>query len=230
MDTTTDMKSNSIYIIPLLLLFAALSIASLAIDKIVIKSNLYFPVNNGITLVYKSSFGESITKYSQEGEFTICSSEADNFKYRQTLIIKKDGVYVKDTYQYLKIFLFIKKEATFTYGKPLLRFPLPLLPGMKWEWEGDEYSDDDTNKVKVTGQAFDKEFIVTKAGRFEVIKLESIVEGSANAKNRVTEWYAEGIGLIKAKIIIEGGGVMGFLRDLLGYGTIEFELEEIRKS
>lgn len=224
------MKSNSIYIIPLLLLFAAFGIALLAEDKIVIKSNLYFPVNNGITLVYKSSFGESITKYSQDGEFTICSSEADNFKYRQTLIIKKDGVYVKDTYQYLKIFLFIKKEATFTYGKPLLRFPLPLLPGMKWEWEGDEYSDDDTNKVKVTGQAFDKEFIVTKAGRFEAIKLESIVEGSANAKNRVTEWYAEGIGLIKAKIIIEGGGVMGFLRDILGYGTIEFELEEIRKQ
>ena len=224
------MKSNSIYIIPLFLLLAALGIASLAKDKIVIKLNSYFPVNNGITLVYKSSFGESITKYSQDGEFTICSSEADNFKYRQTLVIKEDGVYVKDTYQYLKIFLFIKKEATYTYGKPLLRFPLPLSPGMEWKWEGDEYSDGDTNKVKVSGKAFEKEFIVTKAGRFEAIKLESIVEGSANAKNRVTEWYAEGIGLIKAKIIIEGGGVMGFMRDLLGYGTIEFELKEIRKQ
>ena len=224
------MKSNSIYIIPLILLLAALGIASLAKDKIVIKLDSYFPVNNGITLVYKSSFGESITKYSQDGEFTICSSEADNFKYRQTLVIKEDGVYVKDTYQYLKIFLFIKKEATYTYGKPLLRFPLPLSPGMEWKWEGDEYSDGDTNKVKVSGKAFEKEFIVTKAGRFEAIKLESIVEGSANAKNRVTEWYAEGIGLIKAKIIIEGGGVMGFMRDLLGYGTIEFELKEIRKQ
>ena len=224
------MKSNSIYIIPLFLLLAALGIASLAKDKIVIKLNSYFPVNNGITFVYKSSFWECITKYSQDGEFTICSSEADNFKYRQTLVIKEDGVYVKDTYQYLKIFLFIKKEATYTYGKPLLRFPLPLSPGMEWKWEGDEYSDGDTNKVKVSGKAFEKEFIVTKAGRFEAIKLESIVEGSANAKNRVTEWYAEGIGLIKAKIIIEGGGVMGFMRDLLGYGTIEFELKEIRKQ
>jgi len=27
----------------------------------------------------------------------------------------------------------------------------------------------------------------------------------------------------------EGGGVMGFLRNILGYGTIEFELKEIRK-
>jgi hypothetical protein len=101
---------------------------------------------------------------------------------------------------------------------------------MHWTWEGDEYSNGDTNKVKVTGKAIDKEFVETKAGRFEAIKLESFIEGSGNAKNRVTEWYAEGIGMIKAKIIIEGGGVMGFLRDILGYGTIEFELKEIRKQ
>lgn len=224
------MKSNSMYIIPLLLLFAAMSNASSAKEKTVINSNSYFPVNNGITLVYKSSFGESITKYFQDGEFTISSSEADKFKYRQTLIIKEDGVYVKETYRFLKIFLFIKKEGTFTYGKPLLRFPLPLSPGMEWKWEGDEYSDGDTNKVKVTGKVLNKEFVITEAGRFEAIKLESIVEGSDNVKDIATEWFAEGIGLIKAKIMIEGGGVMGFLRDILGYGTIEFELKEIRKQ
>ena len=123
----------------------------------------------------------------------------------------------------------LKKEATFTYNKPLLRFPLPLSPGVKWKWEGIEYSDGEPTNVKVTGKAFNKEFITTKAGKFEAIKLESLVEGSANSKNRVTEWFAKGIGLIKAKIIIEGGGVMGTLRDILGYGTIEFELKEIRK-
>jgi hypothetical protein len=224
------MKNISIYTISLLLLFASLIGASSVKKKTAVNTSIYFPVNNGITLVYESSFGESTTKYSQDGEFTISSSEADKFKYRQTFIIKDDGVYVKETYQYLKIFLFIKKEATFTYGKPLLRFPLPLTPGVEWKWEGDEYSDGDINKVKVTGKAFNKEFVTTKAGRFEAIKLESIIEGSANAKNRVTEWFAEGIGLIKAKIIIEGGGVMGFLRDLLGYGTIEFELKEIRRQ
>ncbi|MHB9040770.1 MAG: hypothetical protein ACYC4T_08960 [Melioribacteraceae bacterium] len=224
------MKNNSIYIISFLLFFASMIDASSVKKKAAINTSVYFPVNNGIRLVYESSFGESTTKYSQNGEFTISSSEAEKFKYRQTFTIKDDGVYVKETYQYLKIFLFIKKEATFTYGKPLLRFPLPLNLGVEWKWEGDEYSDGDTNKVKVTGKAFGKEFVMTKAGRFKAIKLESIIEGSANAKNRVTEWFAEGIGLIKAKIIIEGGGVMGFLRDLLGYGTIEFELKEIRKQ
>lgn len=224
------MKNNSIYIIPLLILFASLVNAQLDKEKIDLSSKSYFPINNDITLVYTSSFGESLTKYFQDGEFTITSSESDKFKYKQTLMIKENGVYVKETYQFLKIFLFINKEATFTYGKPLLRFPLPLSTGMEWKWEGDEFSDGDMNKVKVTGKALDKEFIMTKAGRFEAIKLETVVEGSSSSKNRVTEWYTEGIGLIKAKIIIEGGGVMGVLRDLLGYGTIEFELKEIRKQ
>ena len=223
------MKTNFIYITQIILSFTLLNFAQSDKEKIVISSNSYFPVNKGITLVYESSFGESITEYYQDSEFTVSSSVADDFKYKQTLMIKDDGVYVKETYQYLKIFLFINKEATFTYGKPLLRFPLPLLPGTKWEWEGDEYSDGEMNKVKVTGNVINKEFVSTKAGRFEAIKLESIVEGSSGSRNRVTEWYAEGIGLIKAKIVIEGGGVMGVLRDLLGYGTIEFELTEMRK-
>ncbi|MFH1195376.1 MAG: hypothetical protein V1720_06665 [bacterium] len=224
------MKIKSIYILLLLLLFTALSNAQPARGRTVINSDSYFPANKDITLVYESSFGECITNYFKDGQFTISASEGDDFEYKQTLLIKGEGVYAKETYQYFKIFLFITKEASFTYGKPLLRFPLPLSPGMKWEWEGDEYSDGDINKVKVAGKALDMEFITTKAGRFEAIKVESIVEGTDDAKNIVTEWYVKGIGLIKAKIIIEGGGVMGFLRDLLGYGTIEFELKEIRKQ
>jgi hypothetical protein len=224
------MKSNFIYIILLIFLIAALSGASLIKEKTNLISNSYFPINQDEELVYESSFGETITKYFQEEEFTISSSEADDFKYRQALIIKEDGVYVMETYQFVKIFLFINKEATSSYGKPLLRFPLPLLPGKSWEWEGDEYSDGDTNKVKVTGKVLDKEIVETDAGRFEAVKLESLVEGSSDLKNRVTEWYAEGIGLIKAKVIIEGGGIMGFVRDILGYGTIEFELKEIRNQ
>jgi hypothetical protein len=145
------------------------------------------------------------------------------------MVIKDNGVYAVETYQYLKILLFIKKEATITYNKPLLRFPLPLSPGMKWEWKGNEYSDGNLSYLTVNGQALCKETVITKAGTFNAIKIETIIESSSNGKNIATEWYAEGIGLIKAKIIIEGGGIMGTLRDFLGYGTIEFELKEIRK-
>jgi hypothetical protein len=224
------MKNKFMYALLLILLLTALNNAFSTKNETAIKSSSYFPVNNNLTLVYKSSFGESITKYIRAGEFTITSSEADKFKYRQTLIIKEDGIYVKETYQFLNILLFIKKEETFTYNKPLLRFPLPLISGREWKWEGEEYSKNGTNNIVITGKVLNKEFVITKAGTFEAIKLESVVESSSNEKNKVTEWYAEGIGLIKAKIIIEGGGIMGFLRDILGYGTIEFELKEIRKQ
>jgi hypothetical protein len=223
------MKSKFIYIILLIFLIAALSGNSLKKNTDLI-SNSYFPINQSEELVYESSFGETITNYFRDGEFIISSSEADDFKYRQALVIKDDGVYVVETYQFVKIFLFINKEATSKYGKPLLRFPMPLLPGTEWKWEGDEYSDGDTNKVRITGKVLGKEFVKTDAGSFEAIKIESLVEGSSDLKNRVTEWYAEDIGLIKAKVIIEGGGIMGFVRDILGYGTIEFELKEIRNQ
>jgi hypothetical protein len=222
------MKSRFINIISLFLLFAAFNDASLNKEKSAVITNSYFPVNNTIELIYNSSFGECITTYTQDGGLTVSSSEADDFEYRQSLIVKEDGIYVTETYQYLKIFLFIKKEATSTYERPLLRFPLPLLPGAEWKWEGEEYSDDEKYNVTITGKVIGNEIVITKAGRFDTIKLETIVESSSDTKNKVTEWYAEGVGLVKANIIVEGGGFMGFMRDLLGYGTIEFELEEIK--
>jgi len=224
------MKKKSIFIISLLLFISTSDLDSSEKKNSSSLSNSYLPVNNGKTLVYESSFGESSTKYFQDGEFTISLSEGDDFKYKQTLMIKEDGIYSKVTYQYLKIFLFIKKEATVTYNKPLLRFPLPLLPGTEWKWEGEEYSDGETNKVKVSGKAFSKEFIMTKAGKLEAIKIETIIESGDEAKNIVTEWFTEGLGLIKAKVLIDGGGVMGLLRDVLGYGSLEFELAEIRSQ
>jgi hypothetical protein len=105
-----------------------------------------------------------------------------------------------------------------------------LLPATEWEWEGKEYSNGESNKVKISGKSFAKEFVITEAGKLEAIKIETIVESASGAKNIVTEWYSEGLGLIKAIIIIDGGGVMGLLRDILGYRTIEFELIEIKRE
>jgi hypothetical protein len=224
------MKSNFINIISLILLFTVLSDVSLNEEKTLGISNSYFPVNTTIELVYNSSFGKCITTYTQDGGLTISSSEADDFEYRQAMSIKEDGIYVTETYQFLKIFLFIKKEATSTYEKPLLRFPLPLVKGTEWNWEGEEYSDGEKYNVHITGKVLGYESVITKAGKFEAVKLETIVESSSATKNKVTEWYAEGVGLIKANAIIEGGGFMGFMRDLLGYGIIEFELEEIKNN
>lgn len=223
------MKNNLKFCVILFFTMTASSNLIIAKDKYLKTTTSYFPMKNDVVMVYKSSFGETETSYVQDGEYAVSSSESDDFKYRQVMIIKDEGIYVSETFQYIDVFLFISSESTITYEEPLLRFPLPLTPGKVWTWEGNEYSDGDTSIVKVTGQVLDMEFITTTAGSFETIKLQTIIEGASGSKNSVTEWYAEDIGLIKAEIVIEGGGMMGFLRDLLGYGIIEFELEEIRE-
>jgi hypothetical protein len=91
--------------------------------------------NNSKTVTIGGSglqtIGESITQYFEDGGYIISSSKGDKFKYKQSMIIQDDGVYVKEVYEHLNIFLFFKKNETYTYEKPLFRFPLPLSPGME---------------------------------------------------------------------------------------------------
>ncbi|MCL4549196.1 MAG: hypothetical protein M1495_11575 [Bacteroidetes bacterium] len=189
----------------------------------------YFPVRAKLT--FQSSFGQTVTEYIRFGkDILVINNEGEKFKYKQTMLVKDDGIYVTETYQYLKLFLFFKKEATYTYSKPLLRLPNPLIPGTEWKSECDEYCNGDTGKVKLTGKVGEKEIVKLKSGSYEAVKVESLIEGSSGVKNQITEWYAEGIGLIKANIKIGGGGFPGLLRDALGYGDIDFELDNIKRE
>ncbi len=187
----------------------------------------YFTTANNIVLLYESTFGETKARYTNHGSFTFAKNESDRFKYYQKLIINDSGIYVNETYQYIKLLLFLKKESTFTYEKPLLRIPFPLSKGKTWNTSGIEFDGEDTSTVNISGKVVGYENIKTIAGNFETICIETKITGSGSSNNTVTEWYAENIGLVKAKIIISGGGLMGFARDILGYGQIDFELKEI---
>ena len=44
-------------------------------------------------------------------------------------------------------------------------------------------------KLKLVVKLLGKEFIMTKAGKLEAIKIETIIESADDAKNIVTEWY-----------------------------------------
>jgi hypothetical protein len=215
--------------ITILLCFYSIVLAN-GTDKLSTASDTFYPAKENITLTYSTSFGETKSKFIYKDQNLVSVNESDKFKYRQKLNIQTDGVYVTETYQYIKLFFFINKEATYTYNKPLLRLPIPLTPGKCWNWEGTEYSDGDSSTVSVTGKIFNKELITVPAGKFDAIRIETKIESSSKTKNTIIEWYAEDIGLIKASISIEGGGFMGMARDLLGYGEINFELKEIKKD
>lgn len=181
----------------------------------------YFPTDKKKQFVYDSDFGESILQVDKELNLNIFTFTGDDFTYRQKLLINDEGVFVKETYQKMKLFLVFNKEGTFSYSEPLPRIKFPLEVGKTWEWKGTEYEDDDKNTITVSAKVEKSEKLKVPAGTFETVKLVTIINSSAGTKN---------VGLVKMSAIIEGGGIIGTARDLMGLGDIVFELKEIKTN
>lgn len=190
----------------------------------------YFPTELKQTLIYDSSFGDLVLKVTKEKNVHLFSYDSEKFKYRQKLFVDDEGLFVNETYQKIKLLLFITKEGNYVYDKPLLRVPFPVQIGQEWSWNGKEFINDETHTVNLKGKASKIETITLPAGKFETLKVETTLETSEGTKNILTEWYAKDVGMIKMQVSIEGGGMLGFARDILGYGTITFELKEIRNK
>jgi hypothetical protein len=197
-------------------------------DKIFGKE--YFPTELKKTLIYDSSFGDLELKVTKEKDIHLFSYDSEKFKYRQKLFINDNGLFVNETYQKIKLLLFITKEGNYVYDKPLLRVPFPVKIGQEWAWDGKEFINDETHTVNIRGKASKTETITLPAGKFEALKVETTLETSNGTKNVLTEWYAKDLGMVKMLVSIEGGGMLGFARDVLGYGTITFELKEIKEK
>jgi len=190
----------------------------------------YFPTEIKKTLIYDSSFGDLVLKVTKEKNVHLFSYDSEKFKYRQKLFVDDKGLFVNETYQKIKLLLFITKEGNYVYDKPLLRVPFPVQIGQEWSWNGKEFINDETHTVNLKGKAAKIETITLPAGKFETLKVETVLETSEGTKNVLTEWYAKDLGMVKMLVSIEGGGMLGFARDILGYGTIKFELKEIRNK
>ena len=199
-------------------------------DPKVIFTRSDYPVDFGKTLVYESDFGETVSTIRNEDGSLTYRNESDDFKYVQKILVKDDGLFVEQTYQKLDVFLFIKKESTVSYDGPLIRIPFPLHENESWTWEGTESFGDRSHQSKITGKVLGVEKVETPAGTFNTVKIETTVWGRENIRSRVTEWFAPGIGMVKTKAEILGGGFGGFVRDILGYGEIEFVLKEIKTN
>lgn len=192
--------------------------------------NDYFPIHINKTLIYDSDFGETVLKVKRESDFYVFNFQGDDFTYRQKLLIDKNGVFVKETYQYLKMMLIISKEGKYTYSDPLPRIKFPLQVGNKWNWKGEEYDDGSVYNLDVNSSVEKIEKLKVPAGTFESFKLVTTVSSTKGTKSKVTEWYAKDIGLVKMAVLSEGGGIIGTARDLLGLGEIVFELKSITKN
>jgi hypothetical protein len=187
----------------------------------------YFSGNEKVILTYKSDFGETKSWIVKEKGSLKFYNQSDDFKYQQKLLINDKGVFVEEVYQKISIFLFVKKEGRYTYSKPMLRVPFPIVENAQWKWSGEEFCDGDTSTISLTGKIVGMDTVLTEAGKFEALKIETIIETSDETKNIITEWFAVGIGMVKMHLSIEGGGFLAFVGNIFGYGDIDFELKKI---
>lgn len=190
----------------------------------------YFPILTNKILIYDSDFGDAELKISKNKNLNVFSLESEDFIYRQKLLIDQNGVFVKETYQKINVLFGLTKEGTLTYNEPLPRIKFPFEAGKKWNWKGKEFDEDDTYILDVNSRIDNIEKVTVPAGTFDAIKLVTSVKSTKGTKSNVTEWYAKDVGLIKMIAIVEGGGVIGAARDLLGLGEIVFELKEVKSK
>lgn len=188
----------------------------------------YFPVNINQKLVYSSTLGDANLKVEKEDQLVIFKYEGKDFLYHQYFTINSRGIFISEVYQKIKLLLFITKESKVSYNEPLPRMEFPLYINKQWNWRGKEINNGDISDLEVEANLIGIEEIFTPAGTFETIKIKTVINTSDGTRNIVTEWFAKDVGLVKMTLYIEGGGLMGFLRDVLGYGEIKFELKQIK--
>lgn len=180
------------------------------------------------TLIYNSTFGETTSTIRKRDSLYVMTTEGEDFYYRQSYLLKNDGIFIYETYQKMSPMIFVNIEDKYTYNSPVMRLPLPIESNNSWEWRGVEYCDDEKSNLVVKGNILKTEKLKTKAGTFETTVVETIISSENGTENILKEWINKDYGIIKSEVKINGGGIMGMIRDILGYGNIYFELEEIK--
>ena len=181
----------------------------------------YFPLTANMGFKFKSNAGETIAKVEQDNRGVAITYDAPNFTYKQNLFKTDKGVYLTRTET--SAFLFFGKDIS--YPEPVLRIPFPLKAGDSWQWEGLETEDEDTTRLTISGKALGEEIIETSGGKFSCLRIELEVSSENGSQNKVNEWFAPGIGLVKSHAIMEGSGITYILQKMLGLNEITFELE-----
>ncbi|HWM25462.1 MAG TPA: hypothetical protein VNP98_11620 [Chthoniobacterales bacterium] len=76
----------------------------------------------------------------------------------------------------------------------------PLIAGSKWSWNGKDYTQ---TALDENHQVVDFEDVIVRAGKFRAMKVASRIVGAAPLTR--TNWYADGVGLVKSET--DGGQI-----------------------
>lgn len=185
----------------------------------------HFPLAPGMRWTYESNLGEVSSWVEASGEERRVISTSSSLDTEQRLRVAPDGVYLLAASSKV---LFFSTERT--YRPPLLRLPLPIQPGQSWSWSGTETVDGDEIQTAITGKAEAEEKVAVPAGEFSCLRVRVDTVCSDGTTASSVQWLARGVGIVKAEIAVDAGGLSGFLISLIGMDRFTLELKEIKKD
>jgi hypothetical protein len=154
----------------------------------------YFPLQVGYKWTYRNL---------EEGGYTlsVAGEEPAGAGPVQYVVQLLSGVKVHRVYSKIKDWVLLHSENYLeheglktTYDPPRRYLPNPLLAGQKWEWSG---KDPTQVEYRESSKAVGFEDVAVPAGKFRAMKVVTEVTGASILKIR-TNWYADGVGLVKS--------------------------------
>jgi hypothetical protein len=89
---------------------------------------------------------------------------------------------------------YIGQDIKTNYDPPKQHLKNPLVAGAKWSWKGlSEVNQEASESYEVIGP----ETVKVAAGTFRAIKVVGKIMDGSSLKTR-TDWYADGVGLVKS--------------------------------
>lgn len=183
----------------------------------------HFPLAAGMRWTYESNLGEVSSWVEASGDERRIVSTSPSLDTEQRLRVAPEGVYLLSAASQV---LFFSSERT--YRPPLLRLPLPLRPGQAWSWSGTETVDGDEIQTTIAGRAEAEEKVAVPAGEFACLRVKVDTSCSDGTTASSTQWLSPGVGIVKAQIAIDAGGLSGFLISLIGMDRFTLELKTVQ--
>src|SRR5436190_3674528 len=161
----------------------------------------YFPLRVGDSWTYRSTDGDT------EHTIKVLSEEKQADGAIRYLVEKLAGANVLTVFSKSGGWVLMHSErypehegleAKYEPAKQYL--PDPLIAGTKWAWKGKDSAQTDLDE---NHQVVDVEDVTVLAGKFRAMKVVSRIVGAAPMTR--TNWYADGVGLVKSET--DGGQI-----------------------
>ena len=154
----------------------------------------YFPLQVGYSWTYRNI---------EQGGYTlkVLSEEPHEGGPARYVIELSAGVTILQTFSKGPGWVFFHAEKypeheglESTYEPPRQYLPIPLKIGQKWQWSG---KDPTQVEFHESSRVVGPETVTVPAGKFRAMKVVTEISGNSAVKTR-TNWYADGVGLVKS--------------------------------